>query len=98
MRIKSSAIIHEGKIYTGERHDLIGLKMIKDGVCERPYPSGMHQGFVTECGTYVTRMQALTIAIEAGQIKAGEHCHPTELFSEDLRGTVPPERWVKNRK
>ena len=56
--------------------------MLKDGVCKRPYPSGKNQGFVTECGMYVTREQALVIAIEAGQV---ENDKTGQLFSEDLK-------------
>jgi hypothetical protein len=83
MKIKCAAILHDGIIYQGENHRDIGLKMIADGVCKSPYPSGLHQGFITECGLYVTRMQALTIAIEAGQVKK-ESIHSLRLFSEDL--------------
>lgn len=84
-RIKCAAIRYQDKIYEGERHDLIGIKMVKDGVCPAPYPGGLDQGFITECGEYVTRKPARVIALEAGQIEEKTH-HATYLFSEDLRG------------
>ena len=82
VKIKSAAILYNNQIYSGESHTLIGLKMLKDGVCKRPYPSGKNQGFVTECGMYVTREQALVIAIEAGQVEKDK---TGQLFSEDLK-------------
>jgi len=84
MRIKCAAILHNGVIYEGERHCEIGFAMLRDGVCERPYPGGDAQGFVTECGKFVRRAPALMIAIRAGQVTAGKTCHPHHLFSEDL--------------
>lgn len=85
MRIKCAAILHNGVIYEGDRHCEIGLAMLRDGVCQRPYPGGDAQGFVTECGKFVRRATALMIAIRAGQVRAGKTCHRNELFSEDLR-------------
>jgi hypothetical protein len=84
MRIKCAAIRYKGKIYEGDSHAEIGIKMVMDGICPSPYPSGDDQGFVTECGVYVRRVCAMSIALEAGQVKKGETCHPRELFSEDL--------------
>jgi hypothetical protein len=85
MRIKCAGIRYQGKVYEGRRHHEIGMKMIADGVCPRPYPSlEDDQGFVTECGRFVMRIPAMAIAIRAGQVKEGETCHPRMLFSEDL--------------
>jgi hypothetical protein len=82
-RIKSAAILYEGVIYEGWSHPEIGLKMLEDGVCPRPYP-GEHQGFVTESGRFVEREEALQIAKESKQIikKTG---NPNQLYSEDIR-------------
>jgi hypothetical protein len=85
MRIKCAAIKYHGKIYEGASHCEIGLKMIEDKVCRRPYPTGQAQGFVTECGLFVNRAAALMIAIEAGQVVSGKTMHWRELFSEDLK-------------
>jgi len=83
--IKCSAIIYQGKIYEGTSHPKIGLKMIEDEVCPRPYPGGKAQGFVTETGEFVNRDEALCIAVQAGQVVAGQTSHKNKLFSEDLR-------------
>lgn len=40
-------------------------------------------GFITSYGRYVEREEAATIAIECGQIKAGE-LYGTNLYSEDV--------------
>jgi hypothetical protein len=84
MRIKCAAIRYNGKIYEGNKHCEIGLRMINEGICETPYPSGDDQGFITECGKYVRRQPALMIALTSGQVEEGKHIHGTMLFSEDL--------------
>ena len=83
-RIKCAAIQFEGKIYEGEAHHLIGQQMIRDGVCQRPFPGGPAQGFVTEKGTFLNRYQALRVAAQAGQVVWGETINKEELYSEDL--------------
>jgi len=87
MRIKCAAIRYKDKIYEGESHPKIGLKMLEDGVCERPYPGGKAQGFVTDKGLFVSRKKALMIAARAKQVTIGRTQTPHELFSEDLRNT-----------
>jgi len=84
MRIKCAAIRYKDEIYEGFCHADIGIKMVKDGICPSPYPSGEDQGFVTECGKYVRRAPALMIAIKSGQVKQGWTMTNNELFSEDL--------------
>ena len=84
MRIKCAAIRYNGQIYEGRRHAEIGIKMVDDGICPRPYPHGDDQGFVTECGRYVRRAPARMIALANGQITDDNTTHPRELFSEDL--------------
>lgn len=85
-RIKCAAIRHNGKIYEGHSHTEIGLQMLADGACKRPFPGGDAQGFVTDDGYFVGRITAFEIAMKSGQIREGETCHPYELFSEDLKG------------
>lgn len=41
IRIKCAAIKYNGKIYEGNSHAEIGLKMISDGICPRPIRAGM---------------------------------------------------------
>ena len=84
-RIKCAAIRYQDKVYEGSSHAEIGLRMIIDGICEIPYPSGDDQGFVTECGKYVRRGPALMIAITAGQVIADKTIDKHKLFSEDLK-------------
>lgn len=85
MKISSAAILFNNKIYTGISHCEIGCKMVRDKVCER-YPSGDAQGFITDDGKFVSRWQALRIAIRAGQVEMGKTVNKNELFSEDLKG------------
>jgi len=84
-RIRSAAIRYKGIIYPGRSHYEIGCKMVDDLVCPRPYPSGKNQGFVTEDGEFVSREEALKIALKAGQVDADFHQDSKMLFSEDLR-------------
>ena len=86
MKVKCAAILYKGKIYEGQAHCDIGLAMIREKVCRCPYPGGNAQGFVTDDGQFVSREEALRIAISAGQVKEGETCQKDRLFSEDLRG------------
>lgn len=85
MRIKCAAILYNGVIYEGESHSEIGLELVRKGITKPPYPGGEAQGFVTECGRFVNRYQALRIAASAKQVTWGTTMHHEELFSEDLR-------------
>jgi len=84
VRIKCAAILYDDIIYEGRSHAEIGRKMIDNGICSKPFPSAVFQGFVTEGVNFVNRQLALHIAIEAKQVKKGETCHKRLLFSEDL--------------
>ena len=92
MKIKCAAIIFGGKIYEGENHAKIGCWMVLNGDCPRPFPSGNAQGFVTDEGKFVTRAEAMQIAIASGQVTAGTTYHKTDLFSEDLKYCRGPKR------
>lgn len=75
--IVNSAVLHNGIIYTGKRHHNIfqstyPLGCIKNGI----------QGFVTDTGKFVDRIEAAKIAIECGQIEKTKWGN--ELYSEDL--------------
>jgi len=88
--IEKAAIKYKGKIYTGWRHDRIGLKMREDNVCPRPYPGGKDQGFVTNEGKFVSRAVARKICDKAGQ---GNFPRPGDAYSEfiwDLNGVPYP--------
>ena len=83
-KIKCAAIILNGIIYEGDSHCNIGLKMVREGICER-YPSGDAQGFVNVEGKFISRYQALRIAIHNGQVPP-EMINKGVLYSEYLRG------------
>ena len=82
-RIKCAAIRFNGTTHEGPSHNVIGHDMLENKVCSRPYPGGSAQGFVTNQGRFVGRVEALQIAIEAGQVKG--KTGNSELFSEDLK-------------
>jgi len=80
--IEKAAIIYNGKVYTGWRHELIGHQMLADGVCPKPFPGGKAQGFITSDGEFVSREDAYRIALQAGQGQLSKG--KARLFSEDL--------------
>lgn len=77
MRIKCAALRHNGKIYIGKCH----------GDCFSQEPIGVlrkaEQGFVTDEGNFVDRVEGLRIAEEAGQI-VEKHRPWHWLMSEDF--------------
>lgn len=75
--IVSAAILGaDGKILTGQRHHLILAAMDGSG-------KGRPQGFMTSAGRFVSREEAMLIAVAAHQIKNKTY-NKTKLFSEDL--------------
>ena len=87
MKIKCAAIFHDQKIWEGKNHaDIIG-DLINAGYAG-PIPNE-GQGFVTDCGNYVSRKAAGEIALKAGQIKKLQW--PPLLYSEDLNYPVKKE-------
>ncbi len=82
-RIKEAAykLLDSDTVYTGHNHAKVRDKMIKDGV-QPPIDNKAEDGFVTEEGRFVNRLDAADIAIKSGQIKKLDH--PPELYSEDL--------------
>lgn len=79
MRIKEAAIMHDGKIWTGKRHHNV-IKKIVDECGMQAAPILGEQGFVTDCGKFLSREEAAKVAFEAGQIPLRRAI----LFSEDL--------------
>ncbi len=73
--IVESAILKDGKIYTGHRHhnilnSAVPFGFLKDGV----------QGFVTDSGKFLNREEAAKYAFDCGQINK----ETKTLYSEDL--------------
>ena len=81
--IKESAIKSGDKVYTGRRHHNIIQEMRKGG-CPRSSVAQANQGFITLDGIFLTREQALSRAVECGQvIMADKKGNQNQLFSED---------------
>ena len=75
--IVRSAILKEGIIYTGHRHhDCIHEIVTRTGV----RPAGGEQGFLTDEGRFLNRVEAVDHALKCGQIKEWKK----RLYSEDL--------------
>lgn len=81
--IAQAAIRQDNIVYTlprPARHHTIIRYMVRDlGMI---IPIKGEQGFTTDNGIFVNRIQAAKIAIESGQIEKLNN--PPELFSEDL--------------
>ena len=69
MRIKEAAIMHDGQIWTGRRHHNV-IKKIVDQLGREVAPILGEQGFVTECGKFLSREDAAKVAFKAGLIPA----------------------------
>lgn len=83
-RITGVAILYEGTTYSlprPNRHNHVIRMMVDDYGIKKPGSRG--QGFVTSTGRYVDRVEGLSIAQAANQIKPGFGVH-SQLFSEDL--------------
>jgi len=75
--IKAAAILLDGVLHTGKRHHLIIADIVAAGGSK---PVKGTQGFVTDKGEFVNRVEAVKIAFECGQIKKIK----PRLYSEDL--------------
>lgn len=76
--IVQSAVLLDGKIYTGHRHANILQEMVQ---LRKPFMHGV-QGFVDEHGTFYNRIDAAEHALACGQISHLQW--PPNLYSEDL--------------
>lgn len=74
--IKEAAILKNGIIYTGKRHNII--------LCDKSRPfqflQNGEQGFITDKGEFLNREDAAKHAFQCGQIKVEKK----RLLSEDL--------------
>lgn len=77
--IKEAAIFYRGKVYTGHRHHNIIYDLYTEFQTQI---TGEIQGFVTSTNRFVTRQEALEIAIASGQVT--KPICGWGLFSEDL--------------
>ena len=88
MRIKCAAIRTKGgQIFEGRSHADCYKGIIEAGITDT---RNSQQGFVTDAGDFVDRVEAGEIAFKAGQTKKLR----TYLMSEDLTGDWP---WAKRK-
>lgn len=80
MKIEQAAILQDGIIYTGKRHNEIINDMVNNYGLSKPIKG--EQGFVNDLGEFVDRLTAAKIALESGQIARLDS--PPDLHSEDL--------------
>ena len=84
-----------GTLYIAASHCIAGHDYV-ELTGKRPFPGGDAQGFVTDSLQFVSREEAMQIALDAGQVRrdpAGkDHRTPglvgmnaKELYSEDLK-------------
>ena len=78
--IKSAAIMKDGILWMGKRHDLI-IAAIVEATGKKVGSRG--QGFVTDDGRFVSREEAKRIAVACNQIKRKRS--GDKLYSEDLK-------------
>lgn len=89
----------DGTLYVAAAHHRCGAAYVRR-TGKRPFPGGEAQGFVTGGGRFVSRKEAMLIALAAGQVVRTPtgHDHRTpgevgmdadELYSEDLRELRP---------
>jgi hypothetical protein len=83
-QVISAAIRYKGQVYLGVSHSEIGQEMLEIGVCPPPFPGGDAQGFVNEYDEFISREEAMEVAIKAKQVKPGYTFQPFKLLSEDL--------------
>ncbi len=78
--ITASAILKDGKIYIGKRHSDIFRETLPLGCLKG---DDVEQGFVTDEGEFLDRVEALKYAKENGQAKNLEY-RQYKLYSENL--------------
>jgi hypothetical protein len=81
-KIRTAAIFHSGKIFEGKHHAECFSKIKDAGLPRLPKPE-CRQGFITDSGRFVDRIEGLKIATEANQI-VFKFPPLYELLSEDL--------------
>ena len=80
--IVAAAILDDGIIYQGKRHNNVIHAMVR--VYGLPSPIKGIQGFVNEKGDFLTSEDAGKHAIECGQIKEMKYFGGKKLDSSDL--------------
>jgi len=81
------AIKFNGKIYSlprPNRHHNVIWKIVEETKIKSVDVYGSDQGFLDSTGNYLTRKEALDIALNSGQIRSDRPIYNNELFSENL--------------
>lgn len=81
--IVASAILVEGRIWTGKRHYTLIQQAVED-LGEGTKVFQEQQGFWTNDNRFLTRKQALAIVLSNGQLKREDMINKGVLTSEDL--------------
>jgi hypothetical protein len=78
--IVAAAIIYDGRIYAGMRHNICFAQIQQEGLRYIPnLQTG--DGFIDNHGDFHNRPEALVIANRAGQVRSS---NGVDLYSEDL--------------
>ena len=85
LRVHSAAVrLEDGRIFAGLRHRHAydaGHAVVDD----RLYVNKAEEGFLTEGGQFLNRMEAMELVLRTGQVKEEDLCDKKHgLFSEDL--------------
>ena len=81
-KIANAALMIGDRMWTARRHyECIAAASAEGFECNTPQA---RQGFVTTEGRFVGRLEALHIAVKAGQVERGKTINSKHLFSEDL--------------
>lgn len=84
MKLQRAAIIRDGKVYDGfKSHWEIRAYTLKD---EDPQKRqrGDVEGFTTDTGRFLTRQEAIPVAIDAGQLSERYRDLQRDLLSSDI--------------
>lgn len=87
MKIVEAAIRIGDRVWTGHRHHNVFHTILKETGksaydIEKKLGIRHEQGFITDTGEFLDRIEAAKIALESGQIEKLNH--PPNLYSEDL--------------
>lgn len=81
------AVRFKGVIYSlpsPNRHHHVLWKIIQETKASHVDASGDDQGFLDDAGNYLTRQEALAVALQCNQVKDPSDIRAGRLFSEDV--------------
>lgn len=98
--VTSPAVRVGDSTFTGEDHDAIEQKLLRDGTVTRDQISKLDEdasGFVTSSGRFVSREEAFKIARQSGQVRKARAPYGGGLATEDLNSKLEEDRKNANR-